>query len=41
MHSNRIYTVIGPVSFDRKGDLKNFGFVVFKLNKSGQRKLVR
>ena len=41
MHSNRFDTVIGPVAFDRKGDLKNFDFVVFKLDKSGQRKLVR
>jgi len=41
MHSNRFNTVIGPVAFDRKGDLKNFDFVVFKLDKSGQRKLVR
>ena len=30
-----------PVAFDRKGDLKNVDFVVFKLDKSGQRKLVR
>ena len=41
MHSNRFNTVIGPVAFDRKGDLKNFDFVVFKLDKNGQRKLVR
>ena len=41
MHSNRFDTVIGPVAFDRKGDLKNFDFVVFKLDKNGQRKLVR
>ena len=34
-------TVIGQVAFDKKGDLKNFEFVVFELDKNGGRKQVR
>lgn len=41
MHANRFGTVIGSVAFDGKGDLKNFDFVVFELDKNGERKLVR
>lgn len=41
MHSNSFDTVLGPISFDRKGDLKNFEFVVFELAKDGSRTQVR
>ena len=40
MHTNRFSTVIGSVAFDRKGDLKNFDFAVFELDKNGERKRV-
>ncbi len=41
MHSHSFDTVIGPVAFDKKGDLKNFEFVVFQLDKDGKRSQAR
>lgn len=41
MHANNFETVLGPVAFDEKGDLKNFEFVVFELAKDGSRTQVR
>ena len=38
MHANAFDTVIGKVAFDTKGDLKDFEFVMFELDKSGNRK---
>ena len=41
MHANRFITSIGPVAFNNKGDLKNFDFAVFELDKNGNRKVIR
>lgn len=37
MHANTFNTVIGQVAYDKKGDLKDFEFVVFQLGKDGKR----
>ena len=37
MHANYFDTVIGQVAYDKKGDLKDFEFVVFQLDKDGKR----
>ncbi len=37
MHANTFNTVIGQVAYDKKGDLKDFEFVVFQLDKAGKR----
>ena len=37
MHANKFNTVIGEVAYDKKGDLKDFEFVVYQLDKAGKR----
>lgn len=37
MHANTFKTVIGQVAYDKKGDLKDFEFVVYQLDKAGKR----
>jgi branched-chain amino acid transport system substrate-binding protein len=37
MHANTFNTVIGQVAYDKKGDLKDFEFVVYKLGTDGKR----
>ena len=37
LHSNTFDTVIGKVAYDKKGDLKDFEFVVYQLDKDGKR----
>ncbi len=37
LHDNTFDTVIGKVAYDKKGDLKDFEFVVFQLDKDGKR----
>ncbi|QNN55444.1 high-affinity branched-chain amino acid ABC transporter substrate-binding protein [Diaphorobacter ruginosibacter] len=41
MHANSFDTTIGKVAFDAKGDLKNFEFVVFEIQKDGSRKVIK
>ncbi|WP_042412915.1 high-affinity branched-chain amino acid ABC transporter substrate-binding protein [Comamonas aquatica] len=41
MHANTFDTAIGKVAFDAKGDLKDFEFVVFELQKDGSRKAIK
>ncbi len=37
LHENAFDTVIGKVAYDKKGDLKDFEFVIFQLDKDGKR----
>lgn len=41
MHATQFETVIGPVAFDAKGDLKDFEFVVFELASDGSRSVAK
>lgn len=37
LHANRFNTVLGPVEYDDKGDLKSFEFAVYRWEKGGAR----